>query len=114
MNAELHKLYSLKSIVKFLLVLMMTSYMENFKGFRKGYTITFTIFQNTVHFYSLLGFMRQKIVTKSELRLSEVYRALNINTWFLVRKLYFSTSFVTRAKFTRTMTSIPIFFFEIL
>ena len=72
MNAELHELYSLTSIVKFLLILVMTSYMENFKGFRKGYKITFTIFQNTAHFYSLLWVMCQKIVTEFELRFSKV------------------------------------------
>ena len=39
-----HKLYSLKSILKSLLVLGVTSYMEKFKEFKKGYKIAFATF----------------------------------------------------------------------
>ena len=52
--AELRELYRLKSIVNFLSVFVMTSYTKNLKGFKKGYEIFFTVFQNTTHFHSLL------------------------------------------------------------
>ena len=55
--AELHELYRLKSIVNFLSVFAVSSYTKNLKGFKKGYGIYFTVFENTTHFHSLLWAM---------------------------------------------------------
>ena len=41
---NMNTLFSLKSIAKFLLVSVVTRYEEMFKGFKKGYKISFTIF----------------------------------------------------------------------
>ena len=47
MFVEVHKLYNLNNVVRFLRVLVVTTCTENFKCFKKGYITNFTIFQNT-------------------------------------------------------------------
>ena len=69
------RLYSLRSIVNFLVV---TSYMEKFKSFKKGCKIILKLFK-IAHFHLLFWIMRQKTVRKFELRFSGVYRALKSN-----------------------------------
>ena len=52
MNAQTKKL---KEHCKYIiLVLVVTSYTEKFKGFKKGYKIIFATFKNTTQFFSLL------------------------------------------------------------
>ena len=47
MFVEVHNLYNLNNVVRFLRVLVVTTCTENFKCFKKGCITNFTIFQNT-------------------------------------------------------------------
>ena len=52
-NILIHKLYTLKSIVNLLWVLMVVAYTEKFKAFKKSSKNVFTNFQNRAYYYSL-------------------------------------------------------------
>ena len=72
----MHKLYNLKSIVKFLLVFVVTSYREKCKGFKKDLKNFHSFLKHITSQLNIMSHVTKKCC-KIQTRVSRVYGALN-------------------------------------